>query len=165
MKQRDHYRQILRLVHGISRLVNPQHLPVLKQRNLSLSQFLVLDALAANASPVRMSRLASLSGLQPNELTRVVKALEPRGWLRRSTDREDTRAKQVRLTSSGTRAIRLVHEQATVELSAVWDDFTHEEWHRFIDYLNRFEQGVRRTRGEHDDPAPVPEVKARKEAS
>jgi len=155
----------LRLVHGISRLVNPQHLPVLKERNISLSQFLVLDALASSASTVRMSQLASLSGLQPNELTRVVKALEQRRWLRRSTDSEDSRAKQVRLTSAGTRTIRVVYEKATVELSTVWDDFTHEEWHRFIDYLNRFEQGVRRTRGEHDDPTPAPGASAREETS
>ena len=164
MKQTDHYRHILRLVHGISRLVNPQHLPVLKERNICLSQFLVLDALASSASAVRMSELASLSGLQPNELTRVVTALEQRRWLQRSTDREDSRARQVRLTASGTRTIRLVYEQATVELSAVWDDFTHEEWHRFIDYLNRFERGVLRVRGEHERPAPPPRARARKEA-
>lgn len=151
VKQRDHYRQILRLVHGITRLVNPQHLPVLRERNISLSQFLVLDALAANESTVRMSRLAALSGLQPNELTRVVKALEERRWLGRTTDREDSRAKQVGLTASGAKTIRKVYDQATAELSAVWEDFTHEEWHRFIDYLNRFERGVRRTRGERDD--------------
>jgi DNA-binding MarR family transcriptional regulator len=164
VKQREHYRQILRLVHGISRLVNPQHLPVLKERSISLNQFLVLDALAGQGATVRMFQLASLCGLQPNELTRVVKTLEERRWLRRTTDREDSRAKQVGLTTSGARTIRKVHDQATAELSAVWEDFTHEEWHRFINYLSRFEQGVRRTRGEGDDPVSTPTpAKARQE--
>jgi len=152
VKQRDHYRQILRLVHKIGRLVNPQHLPVLRERRISLTQFLVLDALSVVSGPLRMTELAHQSGLPPTELTRVVSGLESRRWIRRAVDGSDSRVKQVRLTASGSRLIRQVHGQATAELSAVWADFTHEEWHRFIDYLHRFEQGVRRARAAKPSP-------------
>ena len=37
--------------------------------------------------------------------------------------------------------------EATEELRGVWSDFTHDEWHRFIDFLSRFESGLRRVRG------------------
>jgi MarR family transcriptional regulator for hemolysin len=146
VKQRDHYRQVLRLVHTIGRLVNPRHLPALRERRISLSQFLVLDALSVCDGPLRMAELAQESGLQPTELTRVVAGLEAKSWVRRSVDDDDSRAKRVHLTAAGSRAIRRVHGQATAELAAVWADFTHEEWHRLIDYLTRFEHGVRRTR-------------------
>lgn len=137
---------MLRLIHGIGRLVNPQHLPALADQQMSLSQFLALDALDAAGGPLRMAVLAQRSGLQPNELTRVVSGLEQRRWLKRSVDPGDSRARLVRSTTAGTRAICGVRTQATAQLSAVWDDFTHEEWHRFIDSLQRFEQGVRRAR-------------------
>jgi hypothetical protein len=39
-----------------------------------------------------------------------------------------------------------VHREATADLRDVWTDFTHDEWHRFIDYLTRFESGLRRVR-------------------
>lgn len=137
---------MLGLVHRIGRLVNPQHLPGLRERQLSLSQFLVLDALAENSAPRRMTEVAEASGLKATELSRVVVSLEQQGWLDRTHDEHDNRAKLVRLTAKGGRLIRRVRGEATRELGAVWDDFTHEEWHRFIDYLHRFEHGVRRVR-------------------
>jgi DNA-binding MarR family transcriptional regulator len=146
MKERDHYRQILSLVHKIGRLVNPQHLEPLRERKISLSQFLVLDSLAASEDSLRMTDLALLSGLSAAELSRVVKSLEERGWLLRTTDDEDSRAQLLRLSAEGGRVIRRISSDATSELSAVWEDFTHDEWHQFIDYLARFERGVRRVR-------------------
>ncbi len=161
VKQRDHYRQVLGLVHRIGRLVNPQHLPGLRERQLSLSQFLVLDALAESKTTCRMTQLAELSGLTVTELSRVVASLEERRWLARTDDEADSRAKLVRLTEDGKRMIRRVRGEATRELGAVWDDFTHEEWHRFIDYLHRFEHGVRRVRATQSVPS-TPKKKVRK---
>lgn len=147
MKQEDHYRQVLRLVSGIGRLTNPQHLPVLSERRLPLSQFLVLDALASAAEPVRMAELARLAGLTSTELSRVVAELEARKYLVRRADPDDSRARLVAPTAAGRRLQVSVQRQATEELAEVWDDFTHDEWHHFIDYLRRFELGLRRARG------------------
>ena len=149
MKQRDHYRQILRLVNGIGRLTNPQHLPALRDRQISLSQFLVLDALESSGTagePLRMRELAELAGLATTELSRVIAGLEERRWITRRADPDDNRAKLVALTRLGRARIERVHSEATAELRGVWTDFTHDEWHRFIDYLTRFESGLRRVR-------------------
>ena len=127
MKQRNHYRQILRLVNGIGRLTNPQHLPALKQKRVSLAQFLVLDSLAEAGGPLRMAELAHAAGLSPSELTRVVGELERKTWVERGADPEDSRAKLVKTTRAGARLIRDVHGEATAELRGVWSDFTHDE--------------------------------------
>ena len=46
-------------------------------------------------------------------------------------------ARLVALTAAGRKLYREAERQAVGELQGVWDDFTHEEWHRFIDYLGR----------------------------
>lgn len=147
MKQRDHYRQILRLVNGIGRLTNPQHLPALRERHISLAQFLTLDSLSSSKRPLRMTELAEVAGLAPTELSRLVTGLEEDGLVKRSSDPEDSRARLVSLTRSGGILTKKVHLEATADLRGVWTDFTHDEWHRFIDFLNRFESGLRRVRG------------------
>ena len=146
VKQKDHYRHILRLVNGIGRLTNPQHLPTLRDRRISLAQFLTLDALSAAKGPIRMTELAEAAGLAATEVSRLVTGLEDDGLVRRSSDPADSRARLVSLTRSGTTLARQTHREATTELRGVWTDFTHDEWHQFIDYLNRLESGLRRVR-------------------
>lgn len=146
MKQSEHYRQVLRLVSGIGRLTNPQHLPALSERRISLSQFLVLDALVQGEQPLRMAELARLAGVTSTELTRVVAGLEAGEWIVRRTDPGDSRARLVALTPAGRKLYRDAQRQAVHDLRGVWEDFTHDEWHRFIDYLGRFEGALRRER-------------------
>ena len=50
----------------------------------------------------------------------------------------------------GARLLQHAYDQAGEELLGVWEDFTHEEWHRFIDYLTRFERGLLRGRAERE---------------
>lgn len=147
MKQKDHYRQVIRLVSGIGRLTNPQHLPALSDRGVSLSQFLVLDALSAATGALRMGELARQAGLTSTELSRVVSSLEDDAAVARRKDPEDSRGRLVALTAAGRRLHRTVEREATRDLRGVWEDFTHEEWHRFIDYLGRLEDGLQRVRG------------------
>lgn len=146
MKQSEHYPQILGLVHKIARLVNPQHLPTLREGGLTQSQFLVLDTLLGVKDGVRPSALAVLCGLSATELSRVIPSLVTQGHLDRLDDPSDSRARLIRSSPSGKRAVRRAHSAATAELGLVWDDFTHDEWHRFVDFLERFERSLRRAR-------------------
>jgi DNA-binding MarR family transcriptional regulator len=150
VKQSSHYQQTLRLVSRIGRLTNPQHLPVLKEMHISQAQFLVLDALTEAGRALRMSELAWAAGLKDSELTRVIAELESKKWVARAVDPEDGRAKLVKLTLAGTRLIHQAYSEVATQLRGVWSDFTHDEWHRFIDDLQRFETGLRRLRTEAD---------------
>jgi DNA-binding MarR family transcriptional regulator len=93
---------------------------------------------------MRMADLAEAAGLLPSELTRALDDLEKKKWAARAADPTDSRARLVKATQSGTRLIAKAHEQAGEELKSVWSDFTHDEWHRFTDYLHRFAEGVKR---------------------
>jgi len=93
-----------------------------------------------------MTKLAEAASLAPTELSRLVTRLEGDGLIRRTRDPEDSRARLVSLTRAGAALIKQVHKEATADLRDVWTDFTHDEWHQFIDYLNRFESGLRRVR-------------------
>ncbi len=146
MKQGNHYQEILQLVSRIARHTNPQHLPVLKRLRISLAQFLVLDALGHHDGPLRMAELAAAAGLPPSELTRVVDELIAKGWIARAVDPVDNRARLAGITRKGARLMALADEQAAAELQGVWSDFTHDEWHRFTDYLHRFAAGLGRVR-------------------
>lgn len=154
MKQQSHYQQMLRLVSRIGRLTNPQHLPVLKAMHLSQAQFLALDGMMESGGKLRMSELARVAGLAESEATRVIDELEGKAWVERSSDPDDGRAKLVKLTRAGGRLIREAYTQVTADLEGVWSDFTHDEWHRLIDYLRRFEEGLRRVRNEQSSAAP-----------
>ena len=46
----------------------------------------------------------------------------------------------------GRTLIGRVQREATADLRDVWSDLTHDEWHRFIDLMQRFESGLRRVR-------------------
>ena len=151
MKQQQHYEEILALVSRIGRLTNPQHLSSQPGARISLTQFLVLDVLDGEATPLRMSSLAARAGLPASELTRVVKELLREAWVSREEDPEDSRARRVAISAVGRRHLRRVQRSATAELRGVWSDFTHDEWHRFIDFLRRFERGLARVRERGDD--------------
>lgn len=94
-----------------------------------------------------MTELAETSGLAATELSRLVSGLEQDGFVKRTSDPTDKRARLVSLTRAGATLAARVHREATADLRGVWTDFTHDEWHQFIDYLNRFESGLRRVRG------------------
>ncbi|MBW1879727.1 MAG: MarR family transcriptional regulator [Deltaproteobacteria bacterium] len=121
---------------------------------IPLTQFLVLDALSDAGGPLRMTELANAAGLSPSELTRVATDLESREWVERGADPADSRVRLVKTTPAGALLIHEVHSQATAELRGVWSDFTHDEWHGFIDYLQRFEQGLCRVRAKGEQSAP-----------
>ena len=95
---------------------------------------------------MRMSEIAESAGLAASELTRVISGLEREGLVKRKSDPDDNRAVRVALTRKGRETVKVVHREATSDLREVWTDFTHDEWHHFIDLLNRFESGLRRVR-------------------
>ena len=71
---------------------------------LSLSEMFALLALSAEA-PVSQQGLAEQLHLEKSTVSRLVKHLERRGWVRRVRDQHDTRKLRLQLSDAG-------HEQA-----------------------------------------------------
>jgi DNA-binding MarR family transcriptional regulator len=73
--------------------------------DLSLSEMFALLALSAGA-PVSQQALAEQLHLEKSTVSRLIKQLERRGWVRRVRDLHDTRVFRLQLSETG-------HEQAS----------------------------------------------------
>jgi DNA-binding MarR family transcriptional regulator len=84
--------------------------------DLTPTQYSVL-ALVRTRGPLGLAELTELEGLNPTMLSRIVKALDERGLIRRLPDPSDMRAARVEVTPEGERVHGRVREQRTRVLS------------------------------------------------
>jgi DNA-binding MarR family transcriptional regulator len=83
---------------------------------LTPSQYSVLG-LVRGRGPLGLAELAVLEGLNPTMLSRVVRALDEQGLIRRLPDPADARAARVRITPDGEHVHERVRQQRTRVLS------------------------------------------------
>ena|ERR1700761_6660831 len=81
---------------------------------LTPTQYSVL-VLVRNQGPLGLTELAELEGLNPTMLSRVVKALDERGLVRRMADPGDARAARLAATTEGEN----VHDRVRAERTKV----------------------------------------------
>ena len=84
--------------------------------DLTPTQYSVL-ALTHVRGPLGLTELTELEGLNPTMLSRIVKALDERGLIRRMPDPGDLRAARVAATAEGERVHDRVRDQRTKVLS------------------------------------------------
>lgn len=103
---------------------------------VSVPQWKLLAALDA-AGPSRVSALVAVLGVDQASVSRTLKRLEVRGWVRRGADGADARATLAALTPAG----RKLAQRCGARLQAVADSFQAqvgpEEWSTFLDLLAR----------------------------
>jgi DNA-binding MarR family transcriptional regulator len=88
--------------------------------DLTPTQYSVL-ALVHVRGPLGLTELTELEGLNPTMLSRVVKALDERGLIRRRPDPGDLRAAHVEVTPEGA----TVHDQVRAQRTQVLSDCLH----------------------------------------
>jgi DNA-binding MarR family transcriptional regulator len=78
-----------------------------------------LSALAtvARDGPLRLGDLAAAERIAPSTLTRLVSALEERGYLARGSVPGDARASLVSVTEAGTMVLRRIKQETTAQLT------------------------------------------------
>jgi DNA-binding MarR family transcriptional regulator len=76
-------------------------------------------ASVGKAGPVRLGDLAAAERIAPSTLTRLVNALEARGYLRRELAPDDARAYLVTVTDSGREALERIREEAVSLLTDI----------------------------------------------
>jgi DNA-binding MarR family transcriptional regulator len=87
-----------------ARIVTQHYDRHLRQAGLRATQFTVLATLA-QTGPMPLNRLARRLGLERTTLTRNLRPLEARGWVRIETE-EDRRVHRVAITPAGETAAR-----------------------------------------------------------
>jgi homoprotocatechuate degradation regulator HpaR len=75
--------------------------PTLRDYDLTEQQWRVLRALSWSPAPLRPTELARLTLLSMPSLSRLLKTLEARRLIRRSTHKDDLRSAQLSMTGSG----------------------------------------------------------------
>src|ERR1700744_5154600 len=88
--------------------------------DLPPTQYSVL-ALVRVRGPLGLAELTELEGVNPTMLSRVIKALDERGLIRRMPDPDDMRAARVAVTPEGER----VHERVRTQRTQVLSDCLH----------------------------------------
>ena len=69
------------------------------------------------SGPLRLSELAAVEGIAPSTLTRLVAALEERGYVERRTVVRDARASELAITGRGREVLGQIREQSTTALA------------------------------------------------
>ena len=79
--------------------------PTLQRHDLTEQQWRVLRALTATTKPLRLGEISSATFVSLPSLSRIAKALEARGFVKRVADAGDSRAAQISLTATGRRLV------------------------------------------------------------
>ncbi len=86
-----------------------------KKAGITSPQFNALKLLADAPHGLRPSELATLLVVDPSSITFILKQLEKKGWLQRTEDPTDRRARVVAITESGT--IKYVAAESSYRLA------------------------------------------------
>jgi DNA-binding MarR family transcriptional regulator len=69
------------------------------------------------SGPLRLSDLAAVEGVAPSTLTRLVSALEERGYVRRCAVAGDARASELAVTDEGRDVLNRIRQESTSALA------------------------------------------------
>jgi homoprotocatechuate degradation regulator HpaR len=107
MALRDFSRSLPMLLLRSHQAVMAQFRPILRRHRITEQQWRVLRALTAEPA-LRITQLAELTLISKPSLSRIIRTLERRKLVSRSTPQEDQRAAQIAITRSGLELIEQV---------------------------------------------------------
>jgi DNA-binding MarR family transcriptional regulator len=84
---------------------------------LTLTQVAALSTVD-RCGPLRLSELAAVEGVAPSTLTRLVAALEDRGYVERTVVASDARASELAITPRGRDVLDLIRQDSTTVLAS-----------------------------------------------
>lgn len=133
------YRMLLfRASHAQKQLLHPYMASI----GLGTGQPKLLSYLAENGS-CTPRELADFYELDPAGVSRMLDALERKGFVSFAPHADDRRCKVVSLTSEGKRVARAWNAACVEEARAMLDGFTPKEREAFADYLRRAHANLR----------------------
>lgn len=94
-------------------------------------------------SPLRVTDLAELLGVDPPTVTRKVQQLEKLGFVIREADAEDGRATRIQLTQDGRDTLERVLKAHRESLARLFDSWSEKDLDTFSSMLKRFSETLR----------------------
>jgi DNA-binding MarR family transcriptional regulator len=108
---------------------------------MTVAQAATLDALAEGS--LRLGDLGTRLGIAPSTLTRNLKRLEERGYVRRRQDNSDGRAQRVALTAAGRQAAAGVVDQDRQFARSVLAHLPHQTAEHSLEVLGELLAAIR----------------------
>ena len=102
---------------------------------LSLPQFWALAWLEGHEAGAPMHELAAALDLKASTATLLVDRLCARSWARRVSDPADRRRVIIRLTPSGRRLVREIHDTKRKALQETFRALSADERHRYLELI------------------------------
>ena len=103
----------------------------------------VVQTLEKNSSHVRVSDISDALDLPRPGVTRTVKEMEQKGYLRKLASSDDRRVTYISITEEGRELSRKYDENYFSELSAYLDDISEEEADCMIRTIGKFYEIIR----------------------
>jgi MarR family transcriptional regulator for hemolysin len=129
------------LVHDVSRLRRNVLDKILKPVGITRSQWWVLSNLARNSRhEMRQTELAQLLDVGKVALGGLIDRLEAGGYVTRTADPHDRRAKHITMTQQGEQLLHLMTERARSINAMMNGDLSDEEIEATEDILSRMKQ-------------------------
>lgn len=112
--------------------------------------YLVMRRIVAEG-PVRITDLARDVGVEPSTISRHVKPLERRGWVRRTADPDDARVSLLDATDEGVRGVEAIEREWRGFLASVLDAWDRSDRETLITLLERFAADIEQKFSDLDD--------------
>ena len=110
----------------------------------------VVQTLEKNSSHVRVSDISDALDLPRPGVTRTVKVMEQKGYLRKLASSDDRRVTYISITEEGRELSRKYDENYFSELSAYLDDISEEEADCMIRTIGKFYEIMCERRSRYD---------------
>jgi DNA-binding MarR family transcriptional regulator len=112
------------------------------EREISLSQYHLLEPLAATGEPLGVGELAAAAGVSPPTATRMLAVLEREGVIERRAYAADRRIVHVVLTADGLAQVEDRHERIQARRSQLYDSLTPGERRQAARLLERLAAAI-----------------------
>ena len=128
-------RDVLRIYFDAIALAEPAQFALWRSAGLTLTQFGTLRQLRGGSLPA--GELASLLGISPTSITRILDRLENRKLIGRSRDPFDRRRLRIALLPAGTRLLAAVSVLEGTAIHRAVEDMSQDEKRRIVASLSR----------------------------
>jgi DNA-binding MarR family transcriptional regulator len=123
--------------HSISRMYNVYA----GQNDMTMSiGYVLLNIDSENGTPA--TKIGPSIGMEPRSLTRMLKALEEKGWIYRETDETDKRYVRVFLTEEGKKKRNFARKGVISFNEKIFDRIPKEKINTFVEVLDQLKSIV-----------------------
>lgn len=123
-------------IHEAVALIRKKALMILKPYDIAPEQYGIMKLLD-EGSTINVSEIANLTDKDKSTITRMVNAIEKKGFIIKETDKSDKRIQRIKLTEFGKKAVDNVSEVISKNIDDINVSVTDEEYEIFMNIFDK----------------------------